>query len=162
MSTYNTVNELNEAAAELLKNGDIKAVMELAENYGIDRDDAEDYIAGDCPELANLKMMSLGRIKLQEKSLQAYDILEDWIGYIREEIMESDNMAAAVLNGDKSIKGCLAELLKWGLKNAKPVDADILKACKISYKVTLGIPGMRTAKKLINEYYLGGVQDDSI
>ncbi|MFR7522954.1 MAG: hypothetical protein ACLUU1_11255 [Ruminococcus sp.] len=57
------------------------------------------------------------------------------------------------------MKGCVAELLKWSFANQIPVDKEILKAAGVSAgRVTLGIPGMGRAKKIIKEYYLGGVK----
>ena len=55
--------------------------------------------------------------------------------------------------------------MKWSLKNMQPIDKKIelivgkenMKAPngKVPNAITLGIPGMGQAKKLIREYYLG-------
>ena len=57
----------------------------------------------------------------------------------------------------KSLKGCLAVLLKWSFAHQIPIEKEILKEAGVTAgRVTLGIPGMGQAKKLIREYYLGG------
>lgn len=84
--------------------------------------------------------------------------MEDWLQYIKLRCAEEPEMAVAVRRKGKSLKGCIAALLEWSMKNQHPVDSDILKAVKINYKVTLGIPGMGRAKKIITEYYLGKEQ----
>ena len=65
-------------------------------------------------------------------------------------------MAAAVRRKGKSLRGCIVKILVWSLKNAKPVDSDILKAAGAHPRTTLGIPGMTKVKQLITEYYMGG------
>ena len=82
--------------------------------------------------------------------------MEDWITYIGIRCSEEPAMALAVRRKGRSLKGCMAALLTWSLKNARDVDKDILKKAGISYRVTLGIPGMAQAKRIITQYYLGG------
>ena len=54
------------------------------------------------------------------------------------------------------MKGCIAELLNWSFKNQQTVDKDIIKAAGVNAeRVTLGIPGMKMAKKIITAYYMG-------
>ena len=66
-------------------------------------------------------------------------------------------VAVAVRTKGKSIKGCIAALLKWSFTNSYDVDKNIVKQAGIrNSNVKMGIPGMATAYKLIDEYYLGG------
>lgn len=68
--------------------------------------------------------------------------------------MEHEDIAIKVREKGKSLKGCIAELLKWSFGHQTEIDKDILKAAGVSAsKVTLGIPGMAEAKKIINDYY---------
>lgn len=155
---FNGVEELNEKAAELMVAKDYESIKELAKENGIDIEDAEDYIDGVIDVLATPITAAFGKLDIESAELQPYEIMNDWISYIRITCQENKDMAEAVRRSDKSLKGCIAELLKWSFKNAKPVDGEILKACNINFKVTLGIPGIGTAKKIIKEYYLGGVR----
>lgn len=152
---FDSVEEMNRAAAAQLAEGDTEAILILAAENGIDKEDAEDYIDGVVPELVNPLMAAYGKLAVEAKELNPYEIMEDWLTYIKKCCMEDTEMAKAVRRKGKSLKNCIAELLKWSMKNQKDVDKDILKACGITYKVTLGIPGMGRAKKIITEYYLG-------
>ena len=56
----------------------------------------------------------------------------------------------------KSLKGCIAALLKWSFENQIPIEKEILKAAGVTAgRVTLGIPGMARAKQIITNYYMG-------
>ena len=71
--------------------------------------------------------------------------------------MEDEALAVAVRRKEKSLKGCIGALLQWSFKNQQQIDKDILKAAGVNAsRVTLGIPGMGRAKKIIRNYYLGG------
>lgn len=155
----NSVEELNEKAAEMLVMKNYEGIKALAKENGIDNEDAEDFIDGVITIFATPYCAATGRLEIESAELKPYEIMEDWVSYIKATVLGNPNMCEAIMKKDKSLKGCIAELVKWSMKNAKPVDADILKACNINYKVTLGIPGIRTSKKLIKEYYLGGANE---
>ena len=153
---FDSTMELNKAAAGLKAEGDMTGLIELAEENGLDKADAEDYMDDMVPELANNLLAALGKLKIERQSLKPVDIMEDWVSYIELCASESDEMAVAIRKKGKNLKGCIAELLKWSFKNQHPVDGEILKAAGVNAgRVTLGIPGMGTAKKIIREYYLG-------
>lgn len=153
---FDSSEELNRAAAAQRKEGDDEAIMAMALENGIDEEDAKDYIGGDVQELVTPLMAAYGKLDIEEKELQPYGIMKDWITYIRIRCSEEPAMAAAVRRKGKSMKGCIGDLLSWSLKNAKELDKEILKRAGISYKVTLGIPDMGQAKKIITDYYMGG------
>ena len=142
---FDSADEMNRAAAAQRKEGDNEAILAIAEENGIDKEDAMDFIDG-CAAAFVTPLMA------------AYGKLEDWLQYIKLRCAEEPEMAVAVRRKGKSLKGCIAALLEWSMKNQHPVDSDILKAVKINYKVTLGIPGMGRAKKIITEYYMGKEQ----
>lgn len=152
---FDSCEELNRAAAAQLKEGDYEALYSLAAENGMEKEDVEDYIDGAVEELANPLMAAYGKLDVEARELKTYGIMEDWLSYIRIRCQEEEAMAKAVRRKGKSLKGCMAALLIWSLENAREVDKDILKACKISYRVTLGIPGMGQAKKVITDYYFG-------
>lgn len=156
---FDSHEELNRAAAAQLKEGDDEALMALALENGIDEEDVKDYINGDIQELATPLTAAFGKLDVEAEDLEPYGIMEDWITYIRIRCSEEPAMALAVRRKGKSLKSCMASLLTWSLQNAREVDKDILKKAAISYRatrVTLGIPGMAQAKRIITQYYLGG------
>lgn len=153
---FDSAQELNMAAEGLKEEGDIANLKVLAQENGLDTEDAEDYAAGDIPELANPVMAALGKLEVENKELKLVEIMEDWLSYIKLQVAENPEMAIAVRRKGKSLEGCIAELLKWSFKNQFEVKKEIVKAAGASAgKVTMGIPGMGRAKSIIREYYLG-------
>lgn len=155
---FDSADEMNRAAAAQRKEGDNEAILAIAEENGIDREDAMDFIDGCVAAFVTPLMASYGKLDIEAKELKPYEIMEDWLQYIKLRCAEEPEMAVAVRRKGKSLKGCIAALLEWSMKNQRPVDSEILKAVRINYKVTLGIPGMGRAKKIITEYYLGKEQ----
>lgn len=153
---FDSAEEINRAAAAQLAEGDTEAIYTLAKENGIDVEEADDFIDGLTKELCGPLMAANGKLDVEEAELQPYEIMKDWVQYIRARCLEVPEMALAVRRKGKTLRGCIAELLKWSFANAKDVDKDILKAAGISApRVTLGIPGMGQAKKIITEYYMG-------
>ena len=155
---FDSADEMNRAAAAQRKEGDNEAILAIAEENGIDREDAIDFIDGCVAAFVTPLMAAYGKLDIEAKEMKPYEIMEDWLQYIKLRCAEEPEMAVAVRRKGKSLKGCIAALLEWRMKNQRPVDSEILKAVKINYKVTLGIPGMGRAKKIITEYYLGKEQ----
>ncbi len=152
---FDSAEELNMAAEGFKREGDTVSLFELAEENGIDKEDAEDYADGTAGELANPLMAALGKLRVECAELRPAEIMEDWVQYIQARCTESEEMQRAVRKKEKSLKGCIAELLVWSFHNAKAVDGEILKAAKVNGKCTLGIPGMGRAREIITKYYLG-------
>ncbi len=152
---FDSAKELNMCAERLLAEGKTGDLMELAEENGIDVEDARDYADGCTGKFVNTLMAAQGKIEAECRELKPVEIMEDWVEYIKIQCVESELMAAAVRRKGKSIKGCIAELLKWSFAHQIPVGKEILKEAGVSAgRVTLGIPGMGTAKRIITEYYM--------
>ena len=152
---FDSVEELNMAAEGLREEGDKDSLIALANENGIDPSEVEDFMDGLMDELANPLMAAVGKLEIEKESLVVKEIVEDWYQYIVTSCGESDEMARAVRKKGKSLKGCIAELLKWSVKNCYAVDTEITKAAGVSAGVKMGIPGMGRAKEIIREYYLG-------
>ena len=142
---FDSAEEINKAAAGQLAQADTQAIRDIARENGLDPADAEDYIDGEV-------------IKVEEEKLKPVEIVQDWINYIKAQVTEHPDMAVAVRRKGKTIKGCIAELLKWSFKNCYPVDKDIVKAAGVGASVKMGIPGMGRAYEIIKAYYLGGAK----
>lgn len=152
---FDSAAEINRAAAAQRAEGDDEAILMIAQENGIDKEDAMDYINGDVDELASPLMAAYGKLEVERKVLEPYEIMEDWLQYIRIRCAEDPGMALAVRRKGKSLKGCIAAILAWSMKHQRPVDKEILQAVGIAYRVSLGIPGMGRVKQIITEYYLG-------
>ncbi len=152
---FDSVEELNECAAGLKVEGDKESLYVLAEENGLEKEDVDDYL-DDCMEhLANPLMAALGKIAVEKKRLNPQHIMVDWVSYIETQCTQDEAIARAVRKKDKSIKGCIAEILKAAFKIQIPIDAEILKAAGVTGRVTLGMPGMLKVREIINNYYLG-------
>lgn len=151
---FDSAEELNKAAAGLKAEGDEKSLVELAEENGLDKEDAEDYMDGVVDELATPLSAAMGKIKVECEELKPKEIMEDWVTYIKMQCAENQEVARQVRKKDKSIRMCIAKLLGWSFKNAYSIPDDISSAAGIKgANVKLGIPGMGQAKKIIDEYY---------
>lgn len=152
MDSYKEINEL---ADNLFNEQDIDSFKEMAAENGIAEDFVKLYLCGDLPELCDAESAALGKIDMECKELKPKEIMQDWVEYIKAQCMAQPKIALAVRKKGKSLKGCIAALLEWSFKNQIPVDKDVVKAAGVKAgRVTLGIPGMGQAKKIIKEYYL--------
>lgn len=152
----NSYKEINELADNLFNEGDQESLKEMAKENGIMQEFVETYLQGDIPVLCDPLTAALGKIDVEAEELKPKEIMEDWVEYLRGQCMENEILAHQVRKKGKSLKGCIAALLKWSFANQIPVGQDILKEAGVKAgKVTLGIPGMARAKKIITEYYMG-------
>lgn len=157
---FNSAEEINELAENLLNEGDTKSLKVMAKENGIQKEIVDMYLQGDIPYICDPLTAALGKIDVEAKELKPKEIMEDWVEYLRGQCMESEILAFQVRKKGKSLKGCIAALLSWSFKNQQTVDKDIIKAAGVSAgKVTLGIPGMARAKKIITDYYMGGTEE---
>lgn len=153
---FDSVEELNAAAEGQKEEGDMEALIGLAVENGLDQGDAEDYMDSVVDQLANPLMAALGKLKVESEHVKCTEIMEDWLDYIKSQCMDHEEVARAVRKKDKSLEGCIAEILKWSFAHQLPVDSRITSVAGVkANRVTIGIPGMATVKKIINKYYLG-------
>lgn len=156
---FDSFSEINELAENLLNEGDIESLKVVAKENGIQADFVNLYTHGEIPELCDKLTAALGKIDVEAAELKPKEIMEDWVEYLRGQCMENELLAHNVRKKGKTLKGCIAAILTWSFKNQQTVDKDIIKAAGVSAsKVTLGIPGMARAKKIITDYYMGGTK----
>lgn len=161
---FDSVEELNRAAAAQLKEGDTEALIALALENGMDKEDAEDYIDGCVEELATPLMAATGKLKLEEEELELKGVVEDWKDSVVELCMNDAEMCAAVRKKGKTLKDCMARLIKFAFENKVQISDKIVDATKVMHNgklekmrkpLYLGVPNRAEVKKLIREYYLG-------
>lgn len=152
---FNSAKEINESALGLKNEGDLENIKVLAKENGIPKDYVEMYIAGDIDALCDDEMAAIGKLEVEVADIKVTEIVTDWVDYIKGLVMKDKDMVAAVRKKGKSLKMCIAEILKWSFKNAYSVDKDICKAAGITASCKLGMPGAARVKKMIREYYLG-------
>ena len=148
--------EINDLAENLLNEGDMNSLEEMARENGIQMEYIMAYSEGEIPFLCDEMTAALGKIDVEEKELQPQEIMKDWTEYLKAQCMENEEIARCVRKKGKSLKGMIGALLSWSFKHQRTIEKDIIKAAGISAsKVTLGIPGMGQAKKIIRNYYMG-------
>ena len=153
----NSFGEINELAENLFNEGDTESLKAMAKENGIQNEFVQMYLQGDIPVLCDPLTAALGKIDVEVAELKPKEIMEDWVEYLRGQCMENEILAYQVRKKGKSLKGCIAALLKWSFSNRQQIDKDIIKAAGASvYNMTLGIPGMTRAKKIITDYYMEG------
>ena len=154
---FDSCEEINELAINLSNEGDMDNIYALAQENGIPWEIAEMFITGDVPEICDAMTAAIGKIDVECVTLKPEEIMADWVEYIKACCFDHEEMARAVRQKGKSLEGCIAELLKWSFGHQKEIDKQILQAAKVTTgRVTLGIPGMATAKQIIRNYYIGG------
>ena len=157
MSSYKEINTL---AENLFNEGDIKSLKEVAKENGIPKDFVELYLWGDIMELCDAETAAYGKIDVEVADLKLKGIMEDWVEYLRVQISDNDLLAHQVRKKGKSLKGCIAALLKWSFENQVPIEKEMLKMAGVTAgRVSLGIPAMGKAKEIIHDYYLGGKKE---
>lgn len=154
---FKSAAEINETAVNLRREGDTAGIKTLARENGIDAEIADVFISGGILYICDDISAAIGKINLEAEELKPREIMEDWIEYLKTKCFEDEEMARAVMRAEKTIKGAVAEVLKWSFKNQIPVDKEILKAAGVNaQKVTIGIPGAGKVKQILCAYYKGG------
>ena len=159
---FDSVEELNRAAAAQKREGDKEALVALAVENGIDKEDAEDYMDGITEELATPLMAALGKLKVEAEDLKIRGILEDWKEAVAELCMEDEQMQAAVRRKGKYMRDYLAAILRFSFENKVQVSDEVVKATRVMHNgkeepmrgpVYLGIPNKNQVKMIISKYY---------
>lgn len=161
---FDSAEELNRAAAAQFKEGDEKAIYDIAKENGIDMEDAEDYMDGVIAELVTVRSAAIGKLKVESEDLELKGIVSDWKDALVEECMASEELCVAVRKKDKSLKSCLAKLIRFAFENKVQISDKIVSVTKVTNHgkeealrgpLYLGIPSKADTKNLIREYYLG-------
>lgn len=160
---FDSAEEMNRAVDTLLEQGDTDAIVALALENGIDKEDAEDYIDGCIEELVTPLMAASGKLKMESEDLKIDGILSDWKDTILELCSEDETLCAAVRRKGKELKHCLASLFKFSFENKVQVSDKIVDVTMVMHNgklepmrkpLYLGVPSNADAKRLIREYYL--------
>lgn len=161
---FNSAEEINTVAQMKKIEGKKEDIYQLAKENGIDEGDVNDYIAGYTESLTTELSAAVGKIEVESEHLKIDGILKDWIGTILHQCMEDTQFCMAVRSKEKSLKDCMAALIKFAFENKVQVSDEIVDVTKIMHNgkeeqmrkpLYLGIPNNAQAKKIIREYYLG-------
>lgn len=164
---FDSAEEMNKVVAERLAEqteAGVEAVLGIAEENGIDKEDALDYINGMSDEFVTPLMAAAGKLDMEHKEYEIKGILDEWETHVRELCIEDKEICLAVRRKGKSLAGCMAVLLRFSFENKVQVSNKILDITKVTHNgkeeamhkpLYLGIPTKFEARKLIQQYYLG-------
>ncbi len=147
-----STREFNDEADRLRSSGDTKGLCDLAEKYGIEKEDVEDYMDG-AETLATPLILALAGIEEAKKKLGIKGVIADWLGVLESMTAESEELTEKVTFGGKSIKDLLGKILKQAFEGKDRVNDDIAKAAGIRTPLYIGIPSTGDIKKIIGEFY---------
>ena len=151
----NSVEDLNCIAAELKNAGDKNSLLKLAEQYGMDKEDVEDYLDGVVEEFATPLMAAVGKLKHEAAVLGLQGVVKDWEESIEQMCTDDEELCAGVMKSDCKLVECMGKVLRYAFDNKVRVSDEVVKATKkLNPPVYLGFPGKAELKKLVIEYYM--------
>lgn len=151
---FDSAEELNKAAKGLKDEGDFDSLYALAEENGIDKEDAEDYVAGDMEELANPAMAAMGRLEVERREiLKGNDdnkkIIRMTIWQFVSAMAAEPEMQTAIMKKGKRIEG-VYKALEDGARKHKSGN------CGVSHGTD------RELQEIIRAYYVDGNPEKKI
>lgn len=151
---FDSYAEINRAARAQLAEGDREAVYVIAEENGLDKEDAEDFCTGAMEELTTVEMAAVGKLNVEAKELGLTDILEDWKDYIVQLCFENTEVARGVRKKGKRLEKCMGNILKAAFEKKTQINDVIVKAAGLKPPLYMGIPGKAEVRKIVEAYYL--------
>lgn len=158
---FDSAEELNRAALALRNEGDTEAVRALAEENGLDPEDAEEFLAGDVDFLALPFNAAVGKLTVERKELRLEGVLEDWTNDLIDMCSENKELSLAVRRKGKELAEYIARIIDEGYEHRITVDDRIaaktqqVKRIMGSHALTIGAEDARTRRRLAVEYYCG-------
>ena len=159
---FDSAEEINRAAAAQKAEGDYEAVYDIAEENGIDREDAQAYIDGEEEELCNVLMAAYGKLKVEAEHYEFKGIMEDWVNELRQECADSEELARNVRRKGRSLAGYTVRLIEDSFANRIEVNKEIQKKCSSAVKsfmgahpLTIGSTNLAGRRRIMKTYYGG-------
>ena len=162
---FGSADEINRAAAAQKAEGDEEALVALALENGLDREDAEDYMDGATDKLCTQMGAALGKLRVEAEHLD----LKNEFGELYEEIVtvlmsndKRDLIKWGIMRKDRSLAGYLAKVIDKGYEKAVTPHHEILDkvtAIPQQYRSQMktGIPNRADRMAIMLEYYGTGV-----
>ena len=137
---FDSYEEINRAAKAQLEEGDLEAIKTIAEENGLDPEDAEDFCTGAIEELTTPSLAAMGKLELEAKDLSLTGALRDWTDFIKQLCLEDEEMAL---------------ILEKAFNDKAQLDDRITKAAGLTPPLYISIPGKAQIKEIVRGYYLG-------
>lgn len=145
--------DLIQTAANELAEGDEEAIIALAQENGLDKEDAEDYIDGIADVLCTPGMAAIAKIELEAKEIKMDGIWGDWKGILLEMSSKDKELAIGIRKKDKNLVEAMAKILKLGFDSKVQADGKICKAAGLTSNIYIGVPTKKQIMDCMEEYY---------
>lgn len=158
---FDSWEEINRAAAAQLTEGDTQAIYDIAEENGIDRMDAEDYINGDVDELCNAYLAAVGKIDIEVAHYKLEGHLKDYAEELKV-FAQDENIALGIRKKGFSFAQYLAKLIDSSYEKRVTVPKEIVKLTKTvkgvmgSHDLTEGGTDKAQRFNIAVEYFVEG------
>lgn len=126
--------ELMRTAAAEKQEGDLEALIILAEENGLEKEDAEDYMDDLADELASPFMAAVAKLEGEAKELGIRGHQLDNKDTILAMLEGNDELCLAVRKKNKKLVECLAEILSYSSENAVKVPDEIVNIAEFRMK----------------------------
>lgn len=162
---FGSAEEINRAAAAQKAEGDEEALVALAIENGLDREDAEDYMDGATNKLCTPMSAAIGKLRMEAEHLE----LKNELAELYEEIVtvlfsndKRDFIMRGIMRTDRSLAGYLAKVIDKGYEKAVTPNREILDkvtAIPQQYRSQMktGMPSKADRWGIMQEYYDSGV-----
>lgn len=156
---FDSAEELNRAALAQRNEGDTEAVRTLAEENGLDPEDAEDFLDGAVDFLVLPFNAAVGKLTVESKELKLEGVLEDWVNDLIDLCSEDNELSLAVRRKGKELAEYIARIIDEGYEHQIKVDDRIVAKTQQVKKImgghvlTIGAEDARTRRHLAVEYY---------
>ena len=153
--------ELNRMALAQREEKDEEALMLLAKENGIDKEDAEDFYDGMYDEFTNLKLAAIGKLRVECEEYGIKGILKDWVDEIVADLNEDEDLARNIRKKGKDLGQLIANMAEYGYEHRTDVSDKIVNKTKKIKSLTgnrsfsIGFPDRVTRRKIAREYYGG-------
>ena len=145
--------DLIQTAENELAEGDEEAIIALAQENGLDKENAEDYIDGMVDVLCTPGMAAIAKIELEAKEIKMDGIWGDWKGILLEMSSKDKELAIGVRKKNKNLVEAMAKILKLGFDSKAQVDSKICKAAGLRTHIYIGVPTKKQIMDCLEEYY---------
>lgn len=151
-----TFDDLNRTAEGLKMEGDVESLVLLAEENGLEKEDAEDYADGVVDTLATPLEAAMGKIKVESEHLNlrcstTLSGMRDLITYV---VSQDEEMQVDVHDPEKSLAKCLGKLVAEASRTRYKLPDEIAAAAGIP-TVYMGDISKERAREIIKAYYGG-------
>ena len=89
-------DELIRTAKAEKEEGDEEALIALAQENGLDQEDAEDYMDDLTEALCTPREAAVARIEMEAQDLEVSGIWEEWKGFVMEMCMQDENVYTGI------------------------------------------------------------------